>query len=191
MPTHPAVLGILAGGPSHGYELKSTFEEAIGPQWGGLNIGHLYQVLERLVRDGLVTRRAVPQRDRPDRVDYRLTAAGRRELDGWLAQPSVRQGGYRDELFLKIFAAARLGPDRLRHTIGSQRQAYLSELAALGKLRSQHREEPLIALLIEAAILHTEANVRVLDAAEERAEHLQTARVSAARTEDARLREAR
>jgi DNA-binding PadR family transcriptional regulator len=190
VPIHHAVLGILAEGPSHGYELKSTFEEAIGPQWGELNIGHLYQVLERLVRDGLVTRRAVPQRDRPDRVDYRLTAAGRRELEGWLAQPFVRQGGYRDELFLKIFAAARLGPDRLRHTIGSQRQAYLSELAALGELRSQHREEPLIALLIEAAILHTEANVRVLDAAEERVEHLQTPRASAEGTEDARLREA-
>jgi hypothetical protein len=46
-----------------------------------------------------------------------------------------------------------------------QRQAYLSELAALGELRAHHRDDPLIALLIEAAVLHTEANLRVLDSA--------------------------
>jgi DNA-binding PadR family transcriptional regulator len=172
VPIQHAVLAMLARGPSYGYELKATFEEAIGPQWGELNIGHLYQVLERLVRDGLVTRRAVPQRDRPDRIDYRLTAGGQRELDAWLGRPFIRQGGYRDELFLKIFAAAELGAGRLEDISRVQRQAYMSELAALGGLRMHHRSDPLVALLIEAAILHTEANLRVLDAADERADQL-------------------
>jgi DNA-binding PadR family transcriptional regulator len=58
---HHAVLGLLADGPSYGYELKANFERAIGPQWGELNIGHLYQVLERLERDGLVLWKDVPQ----------------------------------------------------------------------------------------------------------------------------------
>jgi DNA-binding PadR family transcriptional regulator len=180
MPIHHAVLALLAQGPSHGYELKTSFEEAIGPQWGELNIGHLYQVLDRLVRDGLVTRREVPQSDRPDRVDYRLTAAGRRELDGWLDEPSIRRGGYRDELFLKLFASARMGADRMHGAIRAQRQAYVVELAALSELRSRHRTEPLVALLVEAAVLHTEANLRILDAAEERADGL----ASAAHPED-------
>jgi DNA-binding PadR family transcriptional regulator len=163
---------MLASGPSHGYELKVTFEEAIGPQWGELNIGHLYQVLERLVRDGLVTRRAVPQRDRPDRIDYRLTAKGQRELDAWLARPFIRQSGYRDELFLKIFAGAGLGAGRLKDVTRVQRHAYLSELATLGGLRAHHGNDPLVALLIEAAILHTEANLRVLDGVDEHADQL-------------------
>src|SRR6266508_2428323 len=71
MPIHHAVLGLLAEGPSYGYELKGSFEEAIGPQWGELNIGHLYQVLDRLMRDGFVTKRVVAQTDRPDRMVYR------------------------------------------------------------------------------------------------------------------------
>lgn len=176
MPIHHAVLAILAGGPSHGYELKATFEEAIGPQWGELNIGHLYQVLDRLVRDGLVTRRPVPQRRRPNRIDYRLTRVGRHELEEWLGEPFVPQGGYRDELFLKIFASARAGGERLQQTIRMQGQAYMSELSALGKLRKQYRNEPLVSLLIEAAVLHTEANLRILDAAEERIDQLALAR---------------
>ena len=53
MPLQHAVLALLAAKPAHGYELRTSFEEAVGDQWGGMNIGHLYQVLDRLARDGL------------------------------------------------------------------------------------------------------------------------------------------
>jgi DNA-binding PadR family transcriptional regulator len=185
LPIHHAVLGLLAEGPSYGYELKARFEDAVGPQWGELNIGHLYQILDRLMRDGFVTRRAVPQVDRPDKVVYRLSKAGREELEGWLHQPFVRQSGYRDDVFLKLLVAARLGPDRLREVITLQRQAYLSELAGLSDLRKRRRGEPLIELLIEAAILHTEANLKVMERADDRATALagSWSHSSSARTE--------
>ena len=169
MPIQHAVLALLADGPGHGYELKAQFEESVGPQWGDLNIGHLYQVLDRLVRDGLVTRREVRQEDRPDKVVYRLTQSGRAELEKWLDEPFVRQGGYRDDFFLKLFAASRLGTDWVDEVLRVQREAYLGELASLSGLRQRHREEPLVDLLIEAAILHTEANLRVVELAEAKA----------------------
>jgi DNA-binding PadR family transcriptional regulator len=172
MPIHHAVLGLLAEGPSYGYELKASFEEAIGPQWGELNIGHLYQVLDRLIRDGLVTRREMAQRDRPDKVVYRLTRDGRTTLDRWLAEPFVRQTGYRDDFFLKLFVASRLGRRRLEEVVRVQREAYLAELAALADHKRQHGNEPLIALLIEAATLHTTANLKVAEVAEERGDEL-------------------
>lgn len=172
MPIQHAVLGLLAEGPSYGYELKASFEEAIGPQWGELNIGHLYQVLDRLIRDGLVTRREMAQRDRPDKVVYRLTRDGRTTLDRWLAEPFVRQTGYRDDFFLKLFVASRLGRRRLEEVVRVQREAYLAELAALADHKRQHGNEPLIALLIEAATLHTTANLKVAEVAEERAEEM-------------------
>jgi DNA-binding PadR family transcriptional regulator len=172
MPIQHAVLALLAQGDSYGYELRAQFKESVGPQWGELNIGHLYQVLDRLVRDGLVTRRAVTQSERPDKQVYRLTKSGRRELEQWLAAPYVRQGGYRDDFFLKLFSASRLGADALATTLRVQRQAYLNELASLAELRRGHRDEPVVALLIEAAILHTEANLRVVELAESAPEKL-------------------
>jgi DNA-binding PadR family transcriptional regulator len=165
LPIHHAVLSLLADGASYGYELKSSFEDSVGPQWGELNIGHLYQVLDRLERDRLVTKRVVPQEDRPDRVVYRLTKAGREELDRWLETPFVRPA-YRDELFLKLFGASRLGRTRLEALLRVQREAYLGELKALAELRRQHRDEPLVALLIEAAVLHTKADLRLVELAE-------------------------
>lgn len=166
MPIQHAVLALLAGGPSHGYELKSSFEESVGPQWGELNIGHLYQVLERLVRDELVTRKQVSQDDRPDKTVYRLTAAGRKELEQWLSAPFVRRGGYRDDFFLKLFAASLLGGDALAEVTRVQREAYLGELKSLAELGGEHARDPLVRLLVEAARLHTEANLRVVELAE-------------------------
>jgi DNA-binding PadR family transcriptional regulator len=172
MPIQHAVLALLAQGESYGYELRAQFKESVGPQWGELNIGHLYQVLDRLVRDGLVTRRAVTQSERPDKQVYRLTTPGRVELEQWLETPYVRQGGYRDDFFLKLFSASRLGAEALATTLRVQRQAYLNELASLAELRRRHRDEPVVALLIEAAILHTEANLRVVELAENAPERL-------------------
>jgi hypothetical protein len=37
MPLHHAVLALLADKPAHGYELKNSFEQAVGDQWGGLS----------------------------------------------------------------------------------------------------------------------------------------------------------
>jgi DNA-binding PadR family transcriptional regulator len=172
MPIQHAVLALLVDGESHGYELRDQFEHAVGPQWGELSIGHLYQVLERLTREGLVSRRGVRQTSRPDRIVYKLTDAGRAELDAWLGAPFVRQSGYRDDFFLKLVAAARLGRSELEHVIAIQRQAYTEELRALAQLRHQHDDDPVVRLLIEAAIDHTEANLRTVDRAAEHAVEL-------------------
>jgi DNA-binding PadR family transcriptional regulator len=174
VPIHHAVLALLGEGASYGYQLKTRFEESVGPQWGQWNIGHLYQVLDRLERDSLVTKRLVRQEDRPDRVVYRLTKAGREELERWLATPFVRRA-YRDDLFLKLFAGSLLGREHLATVVRVQREAYLGELAALNKLRRQHRDEPLASLLIEAAIRHTKADLRVIELAEGSADELAVA----------------
>lgn len=41
------------------------------------------------------------------------------------------------------------------------------ELASLRELRKRHVDDPLVGLLIEAAVLHTEANLRVVELADE------------------------
>lgn len=168
MPLHHAVLALLTEGPSHGYELKGRFEETIGPQWGGLNIGHLYQILDRLVRDSFVTRSQVAQSDRPDKTLYSLTASGQDELREWATSAWVRTGGFRDELFLKLVGASSLGPDALDAFIAAQSRSYLAELAGLTRLRRSHTGAPLVALLIDAAIAHTKADLQLVEGAAER-----------------------
>jgi DNA-binding PadR family transcriptional regulator len=167
MPLHHAVLALLAAKPAHGYELKTSFEQAVGDQWGGLNIGHLYQILDRLSRDGLIESERQPQQVKPDRVIHRLTPAGRAELDRWLAEPAVPARGYRDDFFLKIMAAVRSAdPAALPAVLSRQRACLLRQLHALARARATATSTAVESLLITAAELHTRADLGVVDAAE-------------------------
>jgi DNA-binding PadR family transcriptional regulator len=166
MPLHHAVLALLTAKPAHGYELKSSFEEAVGDQWGGLNIGHLYQILERLARDGLIESERQPQPVKPDRVVHRLTPAGRAELDRWLGEPVTPARGYRDDFFLKVMAAVRSGdPAVLTAVLGRQRAHLLRQLHALAGARAS-TSTSVEDLLITAAELHIRADLGIVDAAE-------------------------
>jgi len=155
-----AVLAFLADQPSYGYELKIAFESSVGPQWGSINIGHLYQILDRLSRDGLVTSERVAQQIKPDRVVYEITDLGRAELDRWLGGHSSRGGGFRDDFFLKVMAAAHTGDQAvLRGVLGRQRTYLLQELRNLQQLRSAHADDPVVRLLLAAAARHVEADL--------------------------------
>jgi DNA-binding PadR family transcriptional regulator len=168
MPLHHAVLALLADKPAHGYELKSSFEQAIGDQWGGLNIGHLYQILDRLARDGLIESERYPQPVKPDRLVHHLTPAGRAELDRWLREPSGRLRGYRDDFFLKLMAAVQVGDaSTVAGVLRRQRAHLLGELRSLTEARA-HAPSAVVELLITAAELHIRADLGVLDAAEQR-----------------------
>jgi DNA-binding PadR family transcriptional regulator len=166
MPLHHAVLALLSDRPAHGYELKTSFEQAVGDQWGGLNIGHLYQILDRLSRDGLIESERQPQQIKPDRVIHHLTPAGRAELQRWLAEPAIPARGYRDDFFLKIMAAVRSGdPATLATVLGQQRTHLLRQLHALAGARAA-TSTAVESLLITAAELHTRADLGLVDAAE-------------------------
>jgi DNA-binding PadR family transcriptional regulator len=165
MALHHALLSLLADGESYGYELKSAFERRAGPQWGELNIGHLYQVLDRLKRDGLVeVVRAEPQPRRPDRLIYAITPAGREELERWLGSPSPPAAGYRDDLYLKLVAGAAVGEAELLAVVRRERQALMGELHALRELAAGADE--LAGLLTEGAALQIEGQLRLLELAE-------------------------
>ena len=165
MPLHHAVLALLSAKPAHGYELKSSFEQAVGDQWGGLNIGHIYQILDRLARDGLIDSQRQPQQVKPDRVVHRLTPAGRAELDRWLGEPASPARGYRDDFFLKVMAAVRSAdPATLPAVLSRQRALLLRQLHALAGARAT--ATAVESLLITAAELHIRADLGVVDAAE-------------------------
>lgn len=163
VPIQHAVLALLSAGPSHGYQLKGDFEATVGPQWGPLNIGHLYQILERLSRDALVSSERHAQSVKPDRVVYSITEAGRAELVRWLSEASPRQSGFRDDFFLKVTAAARAGSaDVVRQVLRGQRAHLLRELRNLDGLR-RAAADPVVGLLLSAAARHVEADLAFIE----------------------------
>lgn len=82
MPVAHAVLGVLARGERHGYELRRAMEEELGPEWR-IDFGQLYRVLARLERAGWVRVKREERSQGPTRKVRAITAAGRRELARW------------------------------------------------------------------------------------------------------------
>jgi DNA-binding PadR family transcriptional regulator len=172
MAIHHALLSLLDQHESYGYELRAELERSVGPQWGQLNIGHVYQLLERLKRDGMIEIvRTDPQPRRTERVIHAITAAGREELRHWLETPTATSTGYRDDLYLKLAAAARLGLQTLDQVVRQEREALFGELHTLRELASHERDE-LVALLLDGATLQVRARIELLDRAEQRSHDL-------------------
>src|SRR5947209_4754095 len=80
-----AVMGVLAHGECHGYELRRGLEEQLGPEWR-LDFGQLYRALGTMTAKGWVAQRVEKGRRGPARKVYSLSAAGRREVARWLRE---------------------------------------------------------------------------------------------------------
>src|SRR3954447_2796113 len=106
MPIRHGILALLERGPMYGYQLRSEFEAATGATWP-LNIGQVYTTLSRLERDGLVEPHAggPGDADGEGKVTYRITDAGRGELEQWFVTPLERRSRPRDELAIKLAMA--------------------------------------------------------------------------------------
>ncbi len=157
------ILGLLAEQPLHAYSVKARFQDLLGGSWE-VNIGQVYTTLQRLERDGLVE----PAESRGDRgrLPYRLTEAGRKALEAWLAEPESEPQQLREEIYLKLLLAARVADGGLPALLARQRRVYLQRLKDLAvleeKARSQGRDD--LVLLYMGAVLHTEADLNWVDA---------------------------
>ena len=100
--TAKVILGMLAGRPRSGYEIKQLVDSSARFFWAA-SYGQIYPELKRLEKDGLITGSDSAQGAR-QRTVYKLTAAGKRAARAWIAKPpQVLET--RDEGLLELFFA--------------------------------------------------------------------------------------
>jgi DNA-binding PadR family transcriptional regulator len=97
-------LGLLEGGPSHGYDLKRAYDERFG-QDRPLAYGQVYATLQRLLKNGLVALDGVEAGEGPERKRYAITDAGVADVELWLGQPEKPQPYLQSTLYAKVVLA--------------------------------------------------------------------------------------
>ena len=102
--THYALLGLLEVGPGSAYELVGRMERSTGHVWPRAR-SNLYADLKRLATEGLASADDEGAGRRP-RTVYRSTAAGRKALRVWLAQPGAPPTGECEAALKLAFAPA-------------------------------------------------------------------------------------
>ena len=128
-----ALLGLLYGKPSHGYDLHRTVLADLGEVWH-LSQSQAYAILKRLESQGDIAAREIQQAKRPARQLLRMTAQGRRRFLKWLATPN---GGstraIRMEFVTRLYFLQALMPDQVSAAIEQQTGEAALHLARLKK----------------------------------------------------------
>ena len=100
MSVRHALLAFLSEGPKYGLQLRQEFEESTGEIWP-LNVGQVYSTRQRLERDDLIASDDRGEEAGPQKM-FRITEAGRSELEVWLNTPPGMTEPPRDELVIKV-----------------------------------------------------------------------------------------
>ena len=160
-----ALLGLLADGPRHGYELKTLYEEQLVPSTR-LNVGQVYPALEKLERAGWIQHDVVTQQERPDKKVYVLTEEGRNQLRTWLDTPTPPSLDMRNETYVKLMLARQLAQVDAQAILKAEKRACLARLHEVTQARSRARAENdrvQTVLLLDLAVLRLEAFLKWLE----------------------------
>lgn len=164
MSVRQSILAILDQAPAYGYRLWAEFERRTGSTWP-INIGQIYNTLERLDRDGLVVK---GETDGEGHVFYAITDVGHEEVLSWLRSPVLRSTTTRDELAIKLAVAVTLPGVDIGEIVRVQRMSTLSVLQELTRAKNsggdpESTDQLAWLLVIDSMIFQTEAELRWLD----------------------------
>jgi PadR family transcriptional regulator AphA len=150
----PVILGLLSLNPRSGYEIKATVDRSTRYFWAA-SYGQIYPELRRLEREGLIEGEDSPNGARPRRV-YRLTTAGREELESWLMGRDVTVE-LRDESLLRLFFADALPHEVALGLIEGRRLGFQAVHERLREIDAVPGEDPpFVDLVLRWGLAYTE-----------------------------------
>jgi PadR family transcriptional regulator AphA len=162
------LLGLLDWEPMSGYDIKKVIEHHIRDFWHE-SYGNIYPTLKKFIVEGLAKKTVESVEGKPDRIVYRITPAGKRELIGWLKEPfEVRRT--RDELLAKFIFGHLLSKEtnieqieRFRQERAERLEWYYEIETHLKKDRLKSRKKLLEYLTLRQGVLGMEARVNWCD----------------------------
>lgn len=138
--TRTVLLGALAAGPAHGYEIKAKLARWDMEWWAEVRSGSIYAALKRLEADSYVERTATEREgNRPVRTVYAITDAGTAELRRLLADAWRGVIRYSRPIDVALSFSHHLPADEIVEHLRSRR----SSLIQLREIFEQEVTKPL------------------------------------------------
>lgn len=156
-----SLLAILDAGACYGYQLRSEFVRRTGSIWP-LNVGQVYNTLDRLERDGFVVRLPI---DSEGQIFYRISDVGHAAVCEWFGSSVTELAPARTELALKLALAATLPGVDVAAVIAVQSSAvqrHIAQLSAVEKARPQTVEKLAEQILVDLQLVEAQAELQWL-----------------------------
>lgn len=168
MSTGHVLMGLLALGDRHGYDLKKEHDEHFAGA-KPLAFGQVYATLERLQKKHHVVPVEVERVDGPDRTVFRLTPDGRSELDRWLGEVVAPAPDVSNPLAVKATITLLVGDrDQAVRYLSNQRAAHLGRMRHYTQIKTNPSASLPEILAADYAIAHLDADLQWLDLALDR-----------------------
>lgn len=139
-----AILSVLIGDPSSGYDLAKRFnssvEGSVGFFWNA-SFQQIYRELSRLEEKEWLQAESVQQENRPDKRIYSVTALGEQQLCEWITEPE-EMAPIKDELLVKLYAGYLVPSKIILSKLDDHRQQHQQRLAIYQEIKSQHFKNP-------------------------------------------------
>lgn len=133
MSLHHAILGILSVMPMTGYDLKTqAFDQSVAHFWQA-DQSQIYRSLSKMEEEGWLTYELEVQDGRPNRKIYRLTTAGRAELNRWLHKEQPLPVN-REAFLVQLFFGWTLTNETLLELVAGQRAGHAARLAEFAQI---------------------------------------------------------
>jgi len=125
--TKTIILGMLAEGQMHGYQIKKRIRQALGDS-AEINFGSIYYGLRSLTEQGFVDHiRDEPGKGSPERSIYRITPKGRSQLKALIEQSLSDTASLLHPVEVGLHFMKHLPPSKVREIL-QRRYAELKEL---------------------------------------------------------------
>lgn len=133
------VLALLEEAPRSGYDIKREID---GRLEGLVEItsGTIYYLLKKLERRRWITGRASKRGNRPERVTYRITAAGRREFVRQVRELALHTDRFYSPFDVALYLAPKLPPEALVEAVEKRLEHLSNSLRRLRQLEARFPE---------------------------------------------------
>lgn len=167
-----ALLGLLADGQRHGYDLKRQYQRRF-PAAKPLAAAQIYATLERLLRDGLVAAGATERAGGPDRTVFAVTVSGRAELGRWLSEVEQPSEHVANLLAMKVTLALLVADEHAAADfLRRQREAHLARMREHTRVKADPDADLLRVVAADYALNHLDADLRWIDTTLQRVNQL-------------------
>jgi len=138
--TQYAILGILSIASGSGYDIKKYCDTVISNIWNE-NFGHIYPVLNTMLREGLIERKDDNVATR--KKEYAITDKGKEVFLNWLVEPTQYKP-VRSEFMLKFLFSSNLPKEGIIKVLNDYKKRHelkLEEFRKMEKYINQEKKE--------------------------------------------------
>ncbi|RED66212.1 PadR family transcriptional regulator [Cohnella lupini] len=172
MNSQDVILGMLMRRSMTGYEIKQLLENLFSYFYSS-SYGTIYPMLNKMEKDGLLTKENVVQDGKPNKNVYTLTDQGKEQFNSYMYSP-LELDSVKSDLLVRLFFGKYVGTDRVIAWLKQVQTEGLKQLQALNERYSMHKHEmhPTQVICIQLGIKSYEAKLEAIAEGLERMEQL-------------------